>query len=146
MAIPEIKITYTPKLKISQLPIVTDSWQAYQLFKEIWDAGSLQYIEEFKLLLLNRANKVLGIYHVSTGGITNVIIDVRVVFIAALKSCATAMILAHNHPSGNMKPSTDDIMLTKRLKEAGRLLDIAVLDHIILTAEGYASLNELGYM
>jgi DNA repair protein RadC len=144
--IPDVQISYYPKLKVSQLPIVTDSKQAYNLLMQRWDKGKLQFIEEFKILLLNKNNRVLGIYHVSTGGLCNTIVDPKIVFITALKACATAIILAHNHPSGNLKPSNDDMVLTKRLREAGRLLDIIVLDHLILTAEGYTSLNEEGYI
>lgn len=144
--IPDINISYTPKLKISQLPVVTDAKQAYKLLMHRWDKGSIQFIEEFKLLLLNKNNRVLGIYHVSTGGICNTVVDPKVIFIAALKTCSTTIILAHNHPSGNLKPSENDIAITRKLKQAGLLLDILVLDHLILTVEGYISLNEEGYM
>jgi DNA repair protein RadC len=144
--IPDIEISYHPKLKVSQLPIVTDSKQAYNLLMQRWDKGKIQFIEEFRILLLNKNNRVLGIYHVSTGGLSNTVVDPKVVFITALKACATAIILAHNHPSGNLRPSNNDLLLTKRIKEAGQLLDIMVLDHLIITAEGYTSLNEDGYL
>jgi len=142
----DIEITYTPKLRISQLPRVTDSYEAYQLLYERWDKGKLQFIEQFKMLLLNRSNRVLGIYTVSHGGIAGTVVDPRLIFIAALKSCATSIILAHNHPSGNMKPSNDDLIITRKLQEAGKLLDIPVLDHLIITSEGYTSLNNEGYL
>ena len=144
--IPEIKISYTPKLKVSQLPIVIEPHQAYQLLIERWDKGKIQFIEQFKILLLNKNSRVLGIYNVSTGGFSNTTVDPRVVFMAALNTCSTGIILAHNHPSGDLLPSKSDIMVTKRLKEAGRFLEIIVLDHLIVTAEGYTSLNEEGYL
>lgn len=98
----DIQITYIPKLKISQLPRVTDSKEAYNLLYQRWDKGKLQFIEQFKVLFLNRNNRVFGIYPVSNGGIAGTIVDSKVIFIAAIKSCATSMILAHNHPSGNV--------------------------------------------
>ena len=142
----DIEITYNPKLKISQLPRVTDSKEAYKLFYDRWDKGKLQFVEQFKMLLLNKNNRVLGIYSVSDGGISGIVVDPRVIFIAALKSCATSIILAHNHPSGNMKPSNDDLVITRKLREAGKLLDIPVLDHLIITIDSYTSLNEEGYL
>lgn len=146
LKVPEIVVTYTPKFKISQLPIVHDSKQAYQLLMQNWDKGQLQFIEQFKLLMLNKNSRVLGIYNASIGGLSNTTIDPRVIFIAALNTCSVAIILAHNHPSGNLKPSSDDIIATKRLKAAGELLDIIVLDHLIITADGYTSLNEEGFL
>ena len=142
----DIDITYTPKLKISQLPRVTDSREAYKLLYSRWDKGKLQFIEQFKILMLNRNNRVLGIYAVSNGGISGTVVDAKVIFIAALKSCATSLILVHNHPSGNIKPSKDDLTVTRKLQEAGRLLDITVVDHLIITSEGYTSLSDDGYL
>jgi len=146
LKVPEIEITYTPKLKISELPIVVSSKQSYELLIQTWDKGKLEFIEQFKIIMLNKNNRVLGIYNASIGGFSHTIVDPRVIFIAALNTRSTAIILAHNHPSGNLKPSADDILFTKRLKEAGELLQITVLDHIILTAEGYTSFNEEGYL
>lgn len=86
-------------------------------------------------MLLNRMNKVLGIYLISVGGFAGTVCDPKVVFQAALKTNASSIILAHNHPSGNLKPSDADLQLTEKLKKGGKLLDIAVLDHLILTEE-----------
>jgi len=104
------------------------------------------FIEEFKILLLNRANRVIGCYDVSTGGICGTIVDPRVIYAAALKSCAVGIILAHNHPSGNLTPSEADLQLTRKLRDGGMLLDIAILDHIILTGEAYLSFTDEGYL
>jgi len=93
------------------------------------------FIEEFKILLLNRANRVIGCYEVSSGGTCGTVADPKVIFAVALKCCATSIILAHNHPSGNLKPSQADILLSQKLKAGGRLLEIEVLDHIILSPE-----------
>ena len=95
-------------------------------------------------MLLNRANKVIGIYEVSSGGMSGTVADPKLIFSAALKSCATSMVLSHNHPSGNLKPSNADLRLTSKIKAGGELLDIDVLDHIILTSEGYFSFADEG--
>jgi len=88
--------------------------------------------EQFKILLLNRGNKVVGIYELSTGGITGTVADPRLIFTAALKANAVALILAHNHPSSSLNPSNADISLTQKIKEGGKLLDINVIDHLII--------------
>ena len=102
--------------------------------------------EQFKILLLNRANKVLGIYEVSTGGMSGTVADPKLIFATALKACASSIILSHNHPSGNLKPSNADLQLTQKVKEGGKLLDIEVYDHIILTTEGYYSFADEGQL
>ena len=90
-------------------------------------------------MLLNRANKILGIFTVSTGGVAGTVADPKVTFATALKGNASSIILAYNHPSGNLKPSEADRQLTNKLSQAGKLLDISVLDHLIITAEEYFS-------
>lgn len=95
-------------------------------------------------MLLNRANKVLGIYEVSTGGISGTVADIRPIFAAAIKCNASSIILAHNHPSSNTKPSEADIQLTRRIKEAGKLPEVKVIDHIIVTVENYFSFADEG--
>lgn len=99
-------------------------------------------VEQFKVLLLNTANKVLGISDISTGGVSSTVADPRIVFTTALKANASKIILAHNHPSGNLRPSQSDTDLTIKMKEAGRFLDIMVLDHLIITNEGYYSISD----
>lgn len=91
---------------------------------------------------MNRANRVLGIYEVSSGGMSGTIAHPKLIFSTALITCASGIILAHNHPSGNAKPSSHDLELTKKIKMGGKLLDIEVLDHIIMTAEGYFSFTD----
>src|SRR5690606_1039682 len=95
-------------------------------------------------LLLNRANKVLGIVPISKGGTSATIADPKLIFVSAIKSNASAIILAHNHPSGNLQPSTADISLTKKIMEGGKLLDVPVIDHIIVTGHGYYSFADEG--
>jgi DNA repair protein RadC len=91
--------------------------------------------ETFKMLLLNRANKVLGITTISEGGLSGTVTDVRLIYQYAIKGNCSGIIVAHNHPSGNQNPSESDLKITQKIKEAGNLLDIQLLDHIILTPE-----------
>lgn len=144
--ISEIEMSYKKKYKASQRPKITTSIECYQILFGYWNKEILGFIEEFKILLLNRANRVIGIFPVSTGGMCGTIADPRVIFVAALKACATSIILAHNHPSGNLQPSQSDIDLTNKLKAAGKLLDIEVLDHIILAEDTYLSFADEGIM
>jgi DNA repair protein RadC len=95
--------------------------------------------EEFYILILSRANKVKSIELISKGGISGTLADGKVIFKKALEQSASAIILCHNHPSGNLKPSKADIDLTNRLIEFGKLIDLQVLDHLIITNEDYFS-------
>ena len=106
----------------------------------------INYIEQAKLILLNRNNRVLGIINLSTGGGASTVMDSRVIFATALKATATSLIVAHNHPSGNLRPSSEDIRLTEKLKQAGKLLEIEVHDHLIVSESGYYSMAEEGYI
>lgn len=142
----EVQIVYKQKFKPSERPKITTSQESYRVLISVWNLEIIGFIEEFKVLLLNRANRVIGCFEVSSGGICGTVVDPRVVFAAAIKCCATSIILAHNHPSGNLTPSEPDIYLTNRLKEGGRLLEIEVLDHIILTNESYYSFADEGLL
>ncbi len=103
--------------------------------------------EEFWILLLNRSNKVLEKIKVSSGGVTGTVADVRMIFNHAIKcNGATSVVLCHNHPSGNLKPSTADIELTKNMKRAGETLDIKVVDHLIIGERGYYSFADEGVL
>lgn len=140
----EISVSYKPKFKASERPKVNSSKMVYDILLDNWNKDILELQEQFKVILLNRANKVLGIYEASTGGMSGTLADPKLIFSTALKACATAIIVAHNHPSGNLKPSQEDIGLTKKLIAGGKILDINVLDHIIVTAEGYFSFGDEG--
>lgn len=105
---------------------------------------SIEHREFFYVMLLNRANRAIGIFQLSMGGITSTVVDLRILFQAAIKANASQIIMAHNHPSGQLKPSETDIALTKRIKSAGEILDIAVLDHLILTADSFYSFADEG--
>lgn len=138
----EIQLTYRSNVKPSQRPKVDSSRDAFEIFCQTWDLDKIELMEQFKVMLLNRANKVLGIFGLSTGGVSGTVADPKLIFAAAIKSNATSIILAHNHPSGNLKPSESDINLTRKVKEGGKFLEIAVLDHIIVTTV-WLSLNQI---
>ena len=146
MTVAEIQLTYKSNVKASERPQINQSEDVHKLLLENWNFEIIEFIEEFKIMLLNRANRVLGMVDISHGGMAGTIADPKVIFAAAIKSAASSIILIHNHPSGNLKPSQADINLTKKLKTGGEILDIAVLDHIILTKDGYLSLAEEGMM
>jgi DNA repair protein RadC len=140
----EIQLTYRSNVKPSMRPKITTSKDAFEVLRRSWDIDKLEFVEQFKVLLTNRANKVLGIFEVSTGGITGTVADPKLIFVAAIKANACGVLVAHNHPSGNLQPSQADIELTKRIKEGGKLLDIQLLDHLIITSEGYCSFSDEG--
>jgi DNA repair protein RadC len=125
----EIKVSYTSKVKVSDRIKVTSSAGAAELLRAIW-SDNLELREEFNILLLNRANHVLGWFNVSVSGTSATVIDPKVIFSVALKCNACGIILAHNHPSGNLKPSDTDMVSTKKLKNGGVLLEIIILDHL----------------
>ena len=100
--------------------------------------------EEFWILLLNRANMIIGKYEISKGGVSGTVADSKIIFKLAIEHLASAIILCHNHPSGNLKPSDTDIKTTEKLKKAGLIMDIPILDHIIIADSGYCSLADEG--
>lgn len=138
----EVQLFYKTEVKPIDRPVVSCSQHAYLVFKHYWDPNSIELREEFKLLLLNRGQRALGIINISTGGVAGTIADPKLIFSSALVANASGIIVAHNHPSGNLKPSEADLQLTKKLKAAGKLLDISVLDHIIITCDGYYSMSD----
>ena len=123
---------------------IVSSKTAYDLFFQAYEDGTIQYKEYFYIMLLSRANKVLVIPRVSEGGLAGTVVDPKVIFQLALKGNAASIILCHNHPSGNLNPSIEDVRLTKKLKDEGKLLDLPVLDHLIITMDSYYSLADQG--
>ena len=140
----EVELSYKSSIKNVDRPKVSNSREVYSLLLANWDKTKIEYVEQFKILLLNRANKVIGIYEVSSGGTTGTVADPKLIFTAALKLNANSIILCHNHPSGNLTPSEEDMKLTRKIKEAGLLLDLIVIDHMIISNEGYYSFSDEG--
>ena len=141
----EITINYKPIQKLSKQPAITSSTDAFKIFSDHW-GDDLHYKEHCKVLLLSRANKVLGLATISTGGTSGTVVDPKNVFQTALMANACSIILAHNHPSGNLKPSTADLQLTKKMSEAGKFLDLNLLVHLILAEDCYYSFGDEGLM
>ena len=138
----EIQVSYTPNLLVDMS--IKNSKKSFELRLNEWEQETLQMQEEVKIILLNRSNKVLGIYSLAKGGLTSCIVDVRIILSIALKTLATGIILFHNHPSGNLKPSKADLDITKKLKNSCDLLDISLLDHLIITKDNYFSFADEG--
>ena len=129
----EISIRYNGKFKIAESPKISSSNLAFETLYSNWNLNKIGVQEEFKVMLLNNSNRVKGIFLLSSGGITATLVDVRILFAVVLKSLSTGIIICHNHPSGNLTPSTADKNLTQKIKKAGEILDVKLLDHIILT-------------
>lgn len=142
----EIEISYHPKIKPSNRPKIGESGSAYEILLQTWNSGSIELQEEFKVMFLNQGMRVLGILEMSKGGCTATVADQRIIFAAALKANATGVIFSHNHPSGNLKPSEADKIITDKFKKIGELLDIKVIDHLIVTKEGYYSFADNGLL
>ncbi len=140
----EVELTYRTKIPYADRPVITESQHSYDILMALWDHNKIELLEEFKILLLDSRNAVLGFVPVSSGGISSCIVDPKILFAATLKAHASSIILAHNHPSGNLHPSKADTDLTQKIKSAGLLLDIAVLDHLIITKENYYSFADNG--
>lgn len=128
---------------LEERPQIKNSRQAYNIL-----APAMRDLphEMFKILLLDRASKVMSIETISSGGVAGTVVDVRMVFRPALDRLASAIILCHNHPSGNPSPSEADLTLTKKLHAAGKVLDIAIADHIIVADSLYYSFADEGQL
>ncbi len=139
----EITINYKPRRQAGEKQKIHSSKDITLYLRAIW-SDRLEYVEESYLILLSRSNHILGYLKLSQGGTAGTVVDVKMIYQAALKANSHAVILAHNHPSGNLRPSEPDIILTKQVKDAGKLLDIKFFDHLILTVEGYFSFADEG--
>lgn len=140
----EIQVSYQPKIK--NKPKVKTSLEAYVIFKGFIPQETIALQEHFLVMYLNNSSIVLGVYKLSVGGRSGTIADPRLILSIALKVAATSMILCHNHPSGNLKPSEADKMLTRKLTNASALLDMTIADHIIISGngDGYLSFADEG--
>jgi len=123
--------------------IITQSSLAASVFKPIME--DLRH-EEFWVLLLSRSNAVIDKFLVSQGGLTATVIDIRIILKKAIEKLSTAIILCHNHPSGNLKPSSEDIKVTRKIIDAAKMMDIGVLDHIIIAQNRYFSFADEGLL
>ncbi len=142
MELSEIKVSYRPN-KPSTISL-NNSESIFRMVLDHWNKDTIELQEEMKVVLLNRSNQLLGIYELSKGGITGTIIDVKLLLSVALKCVASNIILVHNHPSGNLRPSKADISITNKIKRAAKQVDLLLLDHLIISKEWYYSFADNG--
>ena len=142
--ISEIKVSYSnlnrDRVKVSK------SQDIWNVALSNWDLDIIEYQEEIKIILFNRANEVLGIYDLSKGGTASCTLDLKIILAVALKCNAEAIVVLHNHPSGNLKPSEPDKRLTEKLKGVCKLVDLKLLDHLIITKDSYYSFADKGIL
>lgn len=136
----EIQVSYQTD-NIEKQTIINSN-TAFKIFLDFWNISTIELLEEFNVMYLNQANKVLGLYNLSKGGINQCTVDIRHIYSIALKVNASAIIVAHNHPSGNLNPSAEDRKITSQIAAAGEILNIKLLDHLIITKHDYYSLVE----
>ena len=139
----EVQARYRPT-NVSRFK-VSNSADVNSQIRDLWPVD-IEHREAMVSVYLNRANNIVGYSIISIGSISGAICDVKMVFQHGLLCNASAVILVHNHPSGNLKPSTADIDITKKIIKAGSIIEIRVLDHLIITKEGYCSLADEGLM
>lgn len=140
----EIKAVYLPATRPTQQ--VKCSQDVYKIFLEIWESDQLEYRESLYAMFLNKANFVIGWRQLTNGGVSGTVADPKILFQHALLSHASAILLAHNHPSGNLKPSEADRQMTKKMVEAGKIHDLLVLDHLVISREGFYSFADEGQL
>lgn len=139
----EVEVAYKPKIKERRK--LTDSAACYDfLIEKCYNPDTIEYREEFKVLFLNNSLQLLGWSTISSGGLTETTVDIRMLMQYSLLMNAKLIVCSHNHPSGSLKPSKDDERLTERIKKASELMSIKLLDHIIVTPEQYYSFNDEG--
>ena len=144
MKIAEIKLSYSDTNKTGTS--ICSSKDAYRVFSNFWDKETIELFEEFNIILLKHSCEVLGVVTISKGGVAGAYVDCKLIFSAALKCNASSIILGHNHPSGNLKPSPQDLRLTRKIEEGSKVLDLKILDHIIVSKEGFYSFKDEGQM
>jgi DNA repair protein RadC len=142
----EVELIYKTNIKPSERIKIEDSKKVYEVLKTVYDYNKIEHKESFYAMYLNRANKILAVILISEGGTSACLVDVKLIFQAALKLNASGIILSHNHPSGQLQPSNADIQITNKVKEAAKLLEMQVIEHIIVTPEdnSYYSFSDNG--
>ena len=138
----EVKLIYQTGTETSLKPVLCSPAETYNYLMSIWNKDKLELQEEFKVLLFNNAMRCLGWYNVSSGGKTSTIVEISHVLSAALLGNAHSIILAHNHPSGQLKASSADIKLTNRIYDGLKNIGITLHDHLIITRSDYYSFND----
>ena len=141
----ELQVSFFRKT-VSRIKLTQSEDVANYVRDHVYQKGSIQYVEQFFVLLLDRRNCLYAHKQISSGGISATYTDPKLIFQTALLCHATQIIMIHNHPSGNVQPSHSDIQLTKRIKEVGDLLEMPIIDHLIITEEGHYSFADEGLL
>lgn len=142
----ELKVAYRSRTKVQERRTLRNATDAAEYLRAVWNANTLGLVEEFVMICLNGSGEAIGWVKISSGGRNATQVDPRLVFAIALQTACTAIVVAHNHPGGKTDPSPEDREITRKLKEAGRLLGIAVLDHIIISRDSFFSFAESGLL
>ena len=143
----EVELVYKRRGKTTSNYYVKSSVDADTFFRGRWEnPDTMEIRESAYALFLNRAHKIIAMTKISEGGVTRTVIDIKLINSIAVRKLATSVILAHNHPSGNLKPSEADINVTRKLKSSLSLMDVTLLDHLIITEDGYKSFADEGLM
>ena len=140
----EIEINYKPL--ITDHTIIKSSSQAYELINSLWNKETINLQEQFAALFFNQSKKMIGWRVISTGNMTTCIVDIKLLVSLALHCMATHVVIVHNHPSSNLKPSQSDEDITKTIKDALKLIDVQVMDHLIISENGYYSFSDEGLL
>lgn len=139
----EIEVVYRPE-RVGEEVRVSSPHDCFEVFIDFWNLHTIQYQETLCVMYMNHGRRVIGIHQHSTGGTAATIVDIKQILGIALKSNASSIILAHNHPSGNIMPSKADIELTAKVQKACGLLDLVLTDHLIINDHTYYSFAEEG--
>lgn len=140
----EVQLTYKNRIPCKDRQHINNSETAYRIAKAQFPDETIDYRESFKALYMDRAGHVLGCLTISEGGPCSTAVDVKLILQGALLTNASGVVLAHNHPSGNLKPSTPDKVMTEKINKALATIDFKLLDHLIVTREGYFSFVDEG--
>lgn len=139
MSLPELTIKLSHKVPMNDRPTVTCSSDAYNILRPLYPDEQIEHVEFCFAMFCNSKGKVIGYHMISKGGIDATHIDIRVIFQFALLANATSILVSHNHPSGNLQPSRSDDAFTKKLSDACKIMNFTLVDHIIVSRDGYYS-------
>lgn len=137
MKITEIQVSYKGNNEVRLR--ISNSKELFEVLLDNWNIDTIELQEEFKIVLFNTANEILGIYPFSKGGLSKTVVDLKLIFSVTLLSRASAIAITHNHPSGNVKPSKSDNFITDKIIKASTLFDVKFLDHLIISKNNYYS-------
>lgn len=143
--IPEIQVVYHSSIS-KDSKVVKSSKDAFDIFSSVYDMTTIEWREEFRVLYLTRINDVLGVHLIGIGSATGTVVNIKAIVAVSSKINASGIILCHNHPSGSLKPSDSDIALTRKVGKGLELVEAKLLDHLIITKQGYFSFADEGML